>query len=246
MNITRNDRIGMERAHVHAWPPLHTQNIDGWLWRSSGGGSQRANSVSTIDFTGNDPDGAIAAVEARYRALSATARFQTFDETMPPDLPELLRSRGYRGGETTITMFKRPLAGEPVGEIEMRAHAWPEWLEVYLNEITQNRRETNQAILDRIPAPSAFLGCRRGGRIVATALCVVSHGCAVIECVSTHRLYRRQGAAQATLRGLEAWAATQQVAWLGLQVVSTNTAAVALYERLGFAAGGTNRFWVKD
>ena len=62
MNITRNDRIGMERAHVHAWPPLHTQNIDGWLWRSSGGGSQRANSVSTIDFTGNDPDGAIAAV----------------------------------------------------------------------------------------------------------------------------------------------------------------------------------------
>jgi hypothetical protein len=50
--IGRDDRVHMERAHVFAWPALRTAVIDGWLWRASGGGSQRANSVSTIDFHG--------------------------------------------------------------------------------------------------------------------------------------------------------------------------------------------------
>src|SRR3978361_2015412 len=66
MQIKRDDRVRMERAHVLAWPALSTANIDGWLWRSSGGGSQRANSVSTVDFTGNNLDHAIDAVERRY------------------------------------------------------------------------------------------------------------------------------------------------------------------------------------
>jgi len=55
MTPNRDERVRMERAHVQAWPALHTARIDGWLWRASGGGSQRANSVSTIDFTGTDP-----------------------------------------------------------------------------------------------------------------------------------------------------------------------------------------------
>jgi hypothetical protein len=74
MQVTYRDRVRMERAHVRAWPALHTAAIDGWHWRSSGGGSQRANSVSTIDFAGNDVNAAIEAVEARYRALGMPAQ----------------------------------------------------------------------------------------------------------------------------------------------------------------------------
>jgi ribosomal protein S18 acetylase RimI-like enzyme len=92
-------------------------------------------------------------------------------------------------------------------------------------------------ILERIPAPRAFFGCRRDGRIVATALCVVNHGCGVIECVAARTDCRRQGAAQAALRALEAWANTHAADLLGLQVVSTNAPAVALYEHLGFLDG---------
>src|ERR1700734_1637215 len=43
----------LERLHVRAWPAGETARLDGWLWRWSGGASQRANSVATIDFTGN-------------------------------------------------------------------------------------------------------------------------------------------------------------------------------------------------
>lgn len=237
----------MERAHVLAWPALQTARIDGWLWRSSGGGSQRANSVSTIDFTGNDPHAAIEVAESRYRTLGAVARFQTFDETQPPGLPDLLRARGYHASEATLTMFKRsrPVAGPPP-DVEARDSAWAAWIDTYTGEITPDRRAVNTQILANIPAPRRFFGYSRDGRIAATALCVIGHGCAVVECVATRAEARRQGAALAVMRALEAWAASQPIDLIGLQVVSTNTPAVRLYERLGFVPAATNRFWVRD
>jgi GNAT superfamily N-acetyltransferase len=245
MLISPDDRVRMERAHVLAWPALHAANIDGWLWRSSGGGSQRANSVSTIDFNGASLEGAIVQVESCYDAVAQPARFHTFDETSPSGLVHLLQTRGYKPGEPTVTMFKGIEATSAARDVEVRDHAWAEWRSVYLGGITEDRRASNALILDRIPAPSAFFGCRRGRQIVATALCVVSHGCAVIECVATRPDARRQGAAQLALAALEGWAAQYSVNWIGLQVAAGNSAAVALYRRLGFVAGATNSFWVR-
>jgi ribosomal protein S18 acetylase RimI-like enzyme len=244
MRITRDDRVRMERAHVRAWPALNTADIDGWLWRSSGGGSQRANSVSTIDFHGNDPKAAITEAEIRYNALGAPARFQTFDETSPVGLTDILRQRMYRESEATITMFKRGGRVAPVPEIEAQNHASPEWRDLYLGEISKNRRAINALILDRIPEPRTFFGYRRGGDIVSTALCVVGFGCAVIECVATRTDARRQGAARSVLSALEHWAARQGVEWVGLQVVASNPPAIGLYETVGFIPGATNRFWM--
>jgi N-acetylglutamate synthase len=246
MQISRDDRVRMERAHVLAWPAVNTETIDGWLWRSSGGGSQRANSVSTIDFHGSDIEASIADAETRYQALGHPVRFQTFDETSPLAMVETLRLRGYTESEATITMFKRVENPDMPSDVEVRDHAWPEWRSIYLGEITESRRAVNALILDRIPTPRAFFGCRRDGEIIATALCVAGFGCTVIECVATRADKRRQGAAQSVLAALEAWASQQGADWIGLQVVAGNTPAVALYQRLGFVAGATNRFWVKN
>jgi N-acetylglutamate synthase len=246
MEIGREDRVRMERAHVRAWPALSTANIGGWLWRSSGGGSQRANSVSTIDFHGADLEAAITEVESRYRATAAPARFQTFDETSPSGLADLLRQRGYSQSDPTITMFKRIGRAETTPDAEVRDEPWTEWRDVYLGEITENRRVVNTLILAQIPEPRAFFACRRGGKIVATALCVVGHGCAVIECVATRADARRQGLAVSVLTALEQWAVRPDVGWIGLQVVAENAPAVDLYRRLGFVTGATNRFWVKE
>ncbi|HVZ09233.1 GNAT family N-acetyltransferase [Rhodopila sp.] len=236
----------MERAHVRAWPALETARIEGWLWRASGGGSQRANSVSTVDFTGIDPAAAIDAVEARYRALGTVARFHTFDDTQPPGLAALLEQRGYQPTEGTITLFKRPMPGPAPSDIEQRDTPWPGWIDTYTGEITPNRREVNTRILAAIPAPRMFFGHCRDGHIVATALCVIDAGCAVVECVATRAGFRRQGAANRVMRALETWAAAQGADLLGLQVVSTNIPARTLYENLGFRAGASNRFWVRD
>ena len=143
-------------------------------------------------------------------------------------------------------MVKRPVPGATHFDVERRDAAWPEWIGTYTAAITPNRREVNTRILSAIPAPCRFFGFMRKGVVLATALGVVGHGCAAVECVATRSDARRQGAAQAVMQALEAWAANQLVDLLGLQVVSTNTPAIRLYERLGFTPAATNRFWVRD
>lgn len=243
--ISREDRVRMERAHVLAWPALRSAVIDGWLWRSSGGGSQRANSVSTIDFGGTAAKAAVLQAEACYRALGQPARFHTFEETSPAGLENLLRHRGYWQSESTITMFKRIEPRDAVAGVEVRDDAWVGWRNVYLGRISENRRAVNSLILDRIPGPRAFFGFHDGVETVATALGVLGCGCAVIECVATRLDARRRGAARSVLGALERWAGQQSADWLGLQVAAGNTAAITLYQRLGFVAGSMNRFWVE-
>src|SRR5580693_7039122 len=106
------DLRAIERLHVRAWPALETADLHGWLWRYSGGGSQRANSVSTVRFDGNDLAAAIEEVEARYRASGVPPRFQTFDLTAPTGLAGLLQARGYAEGESTITMARQTSSRE--------------------------------------------------------------------------------------------------------------------------------------
>ena len=248
MEVTVEDLRLMERLHVKAWPALETAWIGGWLWRYSGGGSQRANSVSTVDFTGDDVTAALDEVEARYRAKGAPVRVHTYDASAPVSLAELLSARGYGhgGGHTTFTMMKPVGPAIEPADIVAFDRATAEWRDVYLGVITEDRRAVNARILEAIPAPRAFFALRRGGTIVSTALGVADGGRAVIECMATRCNARRKGGAEAVLRALELWAADQGVHMLGLQVVTTNAPAVALYRSLGFVAVATNRFWVRD
>jgi ribosomal protein S18 acetylase RimI-like enzyme len=241
MEITRNDRVRMERAHVLAWPALRTAVIDGWLCRSSGGGSQRANSVSTIDFTGRDVVATIDDVEARYNAVGMPARFHTYDDTAPSGLTDALHLRGYAESDATLTMFKRLDPAAAPAQIETRDDAWGEWYDAYMGAITPSR--VNRAILSAIPKPSAFFGCWKDGRIISTALCVIGFGCAVVECVATRSDGREQGSARTVMAALLSRAAHQDADLIVLQVLAANTPAVRLYQSLGFAPGATNRFW---
>ncbi len=105
--IPENDALlGIERAAVKAWPAEETADIDGWVWRYTGGGSLRANSVSALGFAGRDVDAAIAEVEWRYRARRAPVIFQMSPERMPSDLDDRLARCGYRLREPCTTLAK--------------------------------------------------------------------------------------------------------------------------------------------
>jgi len=236
----------LERLHVRAWPAVETERIDGWLWRWSGGGSQRANSVSTIDFIGNDIAAALDRVETRYRARHSPVQLQTYELSQPTELPALLNARGYGAGESTVTMLATAAPpATPRTDVAVTRDHTSEWLDVYLSAITENRRAVNQRILERIPDPRAFFSVRRGGRVISTALCVVDAGHAVAECVATREDARGQRGADAVMRALMAWAASLGAHTIGLQVVPGNQPAMALYRRLGFNMVGTNRFWIR-
>jgi len=238
------DLRAIERLHVRAWPALETADVHGWLWRCSGGGSQRANSVSTVRFDGDDPADAIEEVEARYRARGVPPRFQTFDLTAPTGLAELLQRRGYAEGESTITMTRPTSSREFPADVVIADRTDAEWREVYLGAVTESRRVIDAKILDAVPSPCTWLACRRGGKTISTGLCVAEGAFAVLECMATRAEARRQGGADAVLAGIEAWAAARGVHTLALQVVAANPPALALYRSRGFEPVATNRFWI--
>ena len=235
----------LERVHVRAWPATETARIDGWLWRWSGGASQRANSVSTIEFRGGDLAAALDRVEARYRSKASPSQLHTYDFSEPSGLAALLTARGYGKGETTLTMLAVVPSAKPPPDLTVTDNVTSEWSEVYLEAITESRRAVNREILRRVPDPRAFFSVRRTGRVISTALGVAHGGYAVAECVATRADARGQRGAEVAMRGLMAWAASLGAHSIGLQVVAGNQSAIALYRRLGFEPVCTNQFWRK-
>jgi ribosomal protein S18 acetylase RimI-like enzyme len=232
----------MHEVAVAAWPADRTADIDGWLWRSSGGGSKRANSVATPRFTGASLEAAIDRTEALYRAAGCPGLFQVAPSSAPPGLEQALAARGYAVIEEVVTMAK-PVAGEAMpDDIRLRDHAEPEWREVYLGAITPDRRAVNDTILDRVPFPRAFTACRREGRHIGVGLCVEMNRLAIVECMATREDARRQGAAQSVLRGMETWALRHGALTIFLQAVADNWPAIRLYEGYGYRIVETHHY----
>jgi GNAT superfamily N-acetyltransferase len=245
--IHRDGLIGIERAAVRAWPAGETRRVDGWLWRYSGGGSQRANSVSALSYEGADVEGTIDAIEALYREHGAPVRFQVgFPLSRPDDLDQRLAARGYEIHDPVTTLLK---SVEPVTasmDVVMREAPSEGWLSVYLANVTPDRRPFATAILARVPGPCVFAEAIREGAVIATALGVFHENTVIAECVGTASTARRQGAAAAVMRALEAWGAGLGAHTIGLQAVTTNMPAQGLYAALGYAPAGTYHYRFLD
>ncbi len=244
-NPDRTLLLAIERAGVMAWPGLETAVVDGWLWRFANGGSQRANSVSTLDYSGHDVDRTIADVEQRYRTRGARPQFQISDVCAPSDLDQRLQIRGYIAKDRCTTLIRpapsgdQDFGGEKIGQgFEIFDRATPEWTDCYTSVITPDRRRTAPDILARVPRGAAFCGVRRDGRIVATALGVTHGGIAIAECVASLAEARGQGAAGTVMRGLAAWGARQGAHTIALQALEHNAPAQALYRALGYTLAG--------
>ena len=237
--MTSDQLLRLERAAVHAWPALETVRLNGWLWRYSGGGSQRANSVSPLEFAGGDVDTAIAEAERLYRARGMAAMFQICDLAVPGDLDQRLERAGYRLQEPCTCLAKEldAAATMPLG-IEVGDTASEDWLSVYCAGITASRRDSAPVILARVPAPRAFLLLRQDLRPVSVALAVASEGLVIAECVATRAEYRRRGASAQIMRALEAWGVAQGATVAALQAVTANLPAQALYAKLDYRRVG--------
>jgi len=239
MPVSREQLAKIEAAAVRSWPAPETADVEGWLWRYASGGSLRANSVSTLAFSGNDLNAAVHDAERRYQAKGAACRFTISEVSRPRDLDARLAVMGYERGEGHVTMAKEVASSVRVpADAELYADPTPDWLAVYVSGLSPDRREIAPAILAGLPAHRCYFACHRAGVVVSSGLSIADGGLASVQCMATRAGARRNGCAKAVLSAIEAWAAAQGCTHLYLQAETANVAAIALYEGYGFRNAG--------
>ena len=243
----RDDLRRVERASFFAWPALESANVDGWVWRSSGGGYGRSNSTFTLDYDGTDLAASITKVEQYYQYRGRRARFRISEVSEPPELKAALQARGYQIETGALIMAKATQVRRPdLTGVEWSPLPSPNWLRVYLGVIDEPRRRSAPDILALVPQPLAYFSCRQRGITLSCGLATTEDGIATLECIASREETRRRGGARAILGGIETWAHEQGAHTLHLQVSADNVGAIELYRKFGFEQVGRYDYWVSD
>lgn len=225
----------IEEAALNAWPAERQQLLDGWLLRSSGGYTKRANSVTPLYPPASDPAGKIAACERFYasQGLPCIFRLPSFAQA---GLDDLLARRGYRELDRTLVLAREldPASTPPPAHAEATLD---DWLEAYsaLSESSPAQRAGHRAILQRIAARPAYLLLLADGDALACGLGVLEGDYFGLFDIVVAAERRGRGLGRQMVGALLGWAAERGARRAYLQVVAGNAPARRLYDRLGFS-----------
>lgn len=233
----------LDDASVRAVPAGEAQDIGGWLVRhTSGLGTRRVNSVLAREHDdGADLDDKLAAVERFYAEREQPARFQITPACQPPELPELLRARGYALESPTLVQRAElePLAAAPIPPgttTDVAPHPGPVWWTTWHEAIGIDPARLGAVadLLGRIQQPAAFVTVSVNGAAAAVAMGVLDESWVGIFNMATLPEQRRRGSARTALAALAAWAVAHRATHAYLQVELDNPPAVHLYRGAGF------------
>ncbi|WP_430497755.1 GNAT family N-acetyltransferase [Micromonospora trifolii] len=241
--------VALERAADEAWPAPTRGRLGDWLLRSAEGWTGRANSALPI----GDPDrplaAAVDAVERWYAERGQPALINTPLPLAAPVGAEL-DARGWGTRPPTLVQTaplplpaSTPASGQADGwgsaVVELATAPSDEWLAIAAGRkggLPDAARHVLTAV-DQV----RFAHVYADGVLVAVGRGTVTGqgrwlGLSLIEVVPA---VRRQGLARRVIHELASWGASVGATHAFLQVEQRNTAAVALYQRLGLVTHHT-------
>lgn len=231
----------LEEMVVDAWPAPETEELDGWLLRSSGGPSRRGNSVATL-ADGNELalDQRIARSEAWYRERGKPPIFQVGPSASPKELEQTLDAARYvKHGETALAtatpdaVLAATRRGAPVRLDAKPSEAW------FAIAVGASRfagtDDVFRGFLQRLGSRARFATAYDGqGAPAAACMSIASEDRLGIYAMMTLPDARGKGLASSLLHALAEGAQREQARELYVLVELQNTIARGLYARRGF------------
>jgi N-acetylglutamate synthase len=228
----------LEELALTTWPALQQWLYDGWVVRFADGHTRRANSVNPLYPSRQDPALKVAQCEQWYAACDLPTVFRLNRHTAPSKIDRLLDARGYRRVDPSLTLHRRldtwTLPGDLAGTL--RSEQLLDWLALYcqLSGKALHQQQTHTTILQAIPSPQIFAALWDDDQAVACAVgAVYAQSLSLVDVVTAPQ-QRQRGYATSLLCQIVAWAQQMGATDAALQVQGDNTAARALYARLGF------------
>lgn len=235
----------LEVVAALGWPAPSTARLGDWLLRAAGGWTGRANSVLPLGEPDRPLGEALAGVLQWYASHGLPARFQV-PLPLCAALDDALGARGWRAYNPTLVRIAdvtAVLAASPahpeLPPVVLDREPGPEWLAAYHyrggGELPPVALRVMTAAADPI-----FASVIVDGTVLGVARAVVDRdpagdawcGVTALETVSAAR---RRGIGSHLLRAVIEWASDRGATRAYLQVTEDNVAALAMYDRLGFA-----------
>ncbi len=229
--------VDCERRIVNAWPAPATLVIGDWVVRFANGYSGRANSASPLSRGAELDEATLSLIEELYRSDGLPPCIR-----LTPLVGEQTRAsvlaRGYRVRDASFGLLAglESVAATIDSDVQIEARPGEEWIAgVAARQSGPKKSAANlAAIVERVRLPAAFATLLVAGEPVAYGMAVTERGMAEIGSVVVDPDHRGQGYGRRIVTGLMSWASAMAARQAYLQVDQTNTAAIRLYESLGY------------
>lgn len=225
----------LEERAFNAWPAHQTVFHRGWVFRLSGGYTQRANSVNALT-PGAQFDGVREAATALYARHGLPTVFR-LSPLAPPEADQELADAGYQHFDPSLVLH-RPLGGlaPPDGSTTVLSSPSDAWLDGFAaaNGVALHHRALHRTMVQAIAHPTAFAMLHAQGQSVGFGLAVLERGAVGLFDLAVAPAHRGCGRGRALVGALLHWAAQAGATSAYLQVRAQNTTALRLYESLGF------------
>lgn len=218
------------------WPPLRRWQVGGFTLRDGAGGGKR---VSAASCDGAFTEAGLAAAEA---AMADPLMLIRAEDTA---LDACLEARGWRMVDPVVAYAAR------IADLKADLpplSAFPHWPPLAIARAIWAEGGIGPAriaVMERVTGARAALLARSGDRPAGVAF-VACHGAeAMLHALEVRPGLRRRGVGATLLHAAANWAADQGAIRLSLVVTRQNTAARALYARLGMGIVGQYHYRMK-
>jgi len=219
--------------------------MHGWLVRSNGGTTRRANSA--LAFAGDETwdehrlGAAIREVEVFYIERDQRPIVSASTASAPPLLAEFLLKQGWTQSALTDVM-RGSVRHEPTTDAASN-HAVTVstvlddiWFDLFWSTTTRTDVEQDAYRILIGGGDNSVFAMVPGAGVGQAA---IVEGVGVVQCMATVEAERGKGVAGAILHSLATELRRRKVAEMELAVMRANTGARRLYERAGFTAAHT-------
>ena len=228
--------LDIEQAAFASCPANEQSSVPGFILRSNGGYTKRANSANQITTLTTGLETVIESCEDYFLERRQTSVFRLLSTCDANLLDQTLALKGYWPIEKTYVMTQSVgLADNAKQVIEQLPKN--KWIDNFYQISTEsdNYRQQHLQMVKSISAPHCMAIQRDiQGNIAAQGIGVVENGYFGIFNIVTSKASQRQGLSQKLIAGLMNWAYAIGGHTAYVQVRAKNFPVVALYKKLGY------------